>query len=207
MKANEIKIIFIKWLLKKYPSSIIGNEVLFSSNQYRTDILQILNNKTYAYEIKSDSDNLENIEQQLQNYLETFDYTNLIFTEKYSNEKINKIDNLVGLYLITKDKKIKKIRQAKISNQIKKENLLCFLHKKELINIVNKKGLSQLSVFELRKNAKKIPLNIIKTASINILTHRYSKLLKLFMFDTNGQVITEDDLKSLTGNILTDIIK
>ncbi len=207
MKANEIKIIFIKWLLKKYPSGIIGNEVLFSSNQYRTDILQIINNKMHAYEIKSDSDNLENIEQQLQNYLETFDYTSLIFTEKYSNEKINKIDNLVGLYLITKDKKIKKIRQAKISNQIKKENLLCFLHKKELINILNEKGLSQLSVFELRKNARKIPLNIIKTASIDILAHRYSKLLKLFMLDTNGQVITEDDLKSLTGNILTDIIK
>jgi|InofroStandDraft_1065614.scaffolds.fasta_scaffold00110_119 hypothetical protein len=207
MKANEIKIIFIKWLLKKYPSSIIGNEVLFSNHQYRTDILQILSNKTHAYEIKSDSDNLENIDQQLQNYLETFDYTSLIFTEKYSNEKINKIDNMVGLYLITKDKKIKKIRQAKISHQIKKENLLCFLHKKELINILNEKGLSQLSVFELRKNARKIPLNIIKTASIDILTHRYSKLLKLFLLDTNGQVITEDDLKSLTGNILTDIIK
>ena len=57
------------------------------------------------------------------------------------------------------------------------------------------------------KTLRKIPLNIIKTASIDILTHRYSKLLKLFLLDTNGQVITEDDLKSLTGNILTDIIK
>ena len=73
MKANEIKIAFIKWLLNKYPKSIIGNEVLFSVNQYRADILQILSNKTYAFEIKSDSDNVEGINEQLHNYMTTFD--------------------------------------------------------------------------------------------------------------------------------------
>ena len=104
MKANEIKIIFIKWLLDQYPKSTIGNEVLFSINQCRADILQLLDNKTYAYEIKSDSDNLENINEQLNNYLETFDYTYLVITSKYTNNQIDAINENVGVYLINKDK-------------------------------------------------------------------------------------------------------
>ena len=102
MKANEIKVLFIKWLLENSPNSIIGNEVLFSNNLCRTDILEIIKNKTIAYEIKSDSDNLDCIDEQLKNYIETFDYTYLVFTEKYSLDKLKSLNECVGLYLINK---------------------------------------------------------------------------------------------------------
>ena len=207
MKANEIKILFIKCLLNKFPASIIGNEVLFSTNQHRTDILQIMNNKTYAYEIKSDSDNFEDINEQLQNYIESFDYTYLVVTEKHLNEKINLLDNQVGIYVVTKNHKIKKIRSAKISKNITKTNLLCFLHKKDLIELLSKKGLNSKSVFELRWLCEKIALKKIKQKSTDSLIKRYSKLFNLFLHDTSGSNITIDDLTSLTGNLYTDKLR
>lgn len=207
MKANKIKILFIRWLLKKFPDSIIGNEVLFSINQYRTDILQIQSNKTHAFEIKSDRDNLANIEIQLKNYLETFDYTNLIVTEKYDLGKIQNIDNRVGIFVVTKLGKFKKIRNAKLSRSIKTKNILPFLHRKELINLLSKKGLSKKSTYELRELVEQnVPFKIVKQKSIETLNKRYSKLLELFIYDTNGQNITIDDLTSLTGNLQSNEI-
>ncbi len=207
MKANEIKIIFIKWLLKKYPSSIIGNEVLFSNHQYRIDILQILSNKTHAYEIKSDSDNLDYIDEQLKNYIETFDYTYLVFTEKYSLDKLKSLNQCVGLYLINKFGDIELIRKAKLSKYIIKKNLLYFLHKKELIDLLNQKGLSTKSVFELRSLCEKIAFEKVKQKSIETLSCRYCKLLNLFLHDTEGKNITIDDLTSLTGNLYIDELR
>ena len=207
MKANEIKILFIKWLLENSPNSIIGNEVLFSNNLYRADILEIIKNKTIAYEIKSDSDNLDCIDEQLKNYIETFDYTYLVFTEKYSLDKLKSLNEYVGLYLINKCGGIELIRKAKLSKYIIKKNLLYFLHKKELIDLLNKKGLSAKSVFELRSLCEKFALKKIKQKSIETLSCRYYKLLNLFLHDTDGKNITIDDLTSLTGNLYTDELR
>lgn len=207
MKANQIKVLFIKWLLKNNPNSIIGNEVLFSNNLCRTDILQIINNKTVAYEIKSDSDNLDCINEQLNNYLKTFDYTYLVFTEKYPLNKLETLDSCIGLYLIEQNGYIKQIRRAKLSKSITKSNLLCFIPKKELIELLNKKGLSGKSVFELRLICEKLSFKKVKQKSIDILNNRYSKLLNLFLYDTEGENITIDDLTSLTGNLYTDELR
>ena len=207
MKANKIKVIFIKWLLAKWPESIIGNEVLFSLNRCRTDILQILNNKTHAYEIKSDSDNFESIDEQLNNYLESFDYTYLVVTEKHLHEKLNRVDNNIEIYLIKNDSTIVKIRNAKISKNIKKKNLLCFLNKKYLLKILNKKGQTSKSVFELRWLCEKMSIKRLKQECISALIERYSKLMSLFLHDTNGKNITVDDLVSLTGNLYTDELR
>lgn len=207
MNANKIKILFIKWLLENNPNCIIGNEVLFSENLHRTDILQIINNKTIAYEIKSDCDNLESIEEQLRNYIETFDYTYLVFTEKYSLDKLQALNSCIGLYLINKKGYIKQIRRAKLSKCILKKNLLYFLHKKELIDMLSQKGLSNKSVFELRSLCEKIGLKKIKQRSTDVLSLRYYKLLNLFLHDTEGKNITIDDLTSLTGNLYTDELR
>ncbi len=207
MKANEIKVLFIKWLLENSPNSIIGNEVLFSNNLCRTDILEIIKNKTIAYEIKSDSDNLDCIDEQLKNYIETFDYTYLVFTEKYSLDKLKSLNECVGLYLINKFGGIELIRKAKLSKHIVKKNLLHFLHKKELIDLLNQKGLSAKSVFELRLLCEKIAFKKVKRKSIETLSCRYYKLLNLFLHDTAGENITVDDLTSLTGNLCSDELR
>lgn len=207
MKANEIKVLFIKWLLENSPNSIIGNEVLFSNNLCRTDILEIIKNKTIAYEIKSDSDNLDCIDKQLKNYIETFDYTYLVFTEKYSLDKLKSLNECVGLYLINTFGGIELIRKAKLSKHIVKKNLLHFLHKKELIDLLNQKGLSAKSVFELRLLCEKIAFKKVKRKSIETLSCRYYKLLNLFLHDTAGKNITVDDLTSLTGNLCSDELR
>ena len=207
MKANEIKVLFIKWLLEKSPESIIGNEVLFSVNQCRADIIQIVNHKIHAYEVKSDNDNLDNINEQMQNYIETFNYTNLIITQKYNIEKIKKINNIIGIYIIDNNMNIKRIRRAKLSTNIKKQNLLNFLYKKDLIKILQQRGLNKLSVYELRAKALKLSIKIIQNEALNLLTNRYSRLIKLFLYDTQGKFITEDDLTSLTNSLLFEKIK
>ena len=143
----------------------------------------------------------------MQNYIETFNYTNLIITQKYNIEKIKKINNIIGIYIIDNNMNIKRIRRAKLSTNIKKQNLLNFLYKKDLIKILQQRGLNKLSVYELRAKALKLSIKIIQNEALNLLTNRYSRLIKLFLYDTQGKFITEDDLTSLTNSLLFEKIK
>lgn len=207
LNANTIKLEFIKWLLKKEKDIILGNEVLFSIYQKRADLLMIKKNKTYAYEIKSDRDNLKDIQEQLSEYLSSFDYTTLIITPKFEKNILNSIDNKIGIYVIDNNK-IRILKRPLMSRKQDKNNLLQFLHKNELTKLLNKKGLSKYSVFDLRKIAlKEIPIKLIKELSTKVLYLRYSNLFNLFVFDTKGENITIDDLKSLTGNISTNKLR
>ena len=84
-------------------------------------------------------------------------------------------------------------------------NLLEILDKTTLIKLIGTKGLTKFSVFELRALAlKKVSIKVIRAFAVEHLFERYSKLFNLFKIDTNNQIISKDDLLSLTGNIRTN---
>lgn len=208
MNANHLKIEFIKWLMHKYDNGniVIGNEVLFSSDKRRADIVMFMNNKMYAYEIKSDSDNLIDIEEQLNKYLTTFNYTFLVITEKHLKH-INKLfDYNLGIILF-KDSKFKILQNSLLSKQILKENLVEFLSYKELRKMYKPQAINKKSIHEYRSIVSQKCLNkdIQKYAYLS-LRDRYAKLYKLFLSDIMKDSIMLDDLKSLTGNITSDVL-
>lgn len=205
MKANQLKVKFIEWLIRNNNTDIvIGNEVLFSENECRADIVMLKNNKIYAYEIKSDSDNFLDFDKQISNYLTTFNYTYLIITSKHAKQ-IEKISHYnIGIYIYI-DNQFTLIQKPILSKQISKHNLLTFLKKTELLSLINKNGYSKYSVFTLRDIvSKRCSMKKIQNACFNSLKTRYTILYNLFLVDTSKDVITIEDLKSLTGNITTE---
>ncbi|MEI8390374.1 MAG: sce7726 family protein [bacterium] len=204
LKANDIKIKLIQWLLENESDFTLGNEVLFSSKLRRADLVMIKNNKTYAFEIKSDRDNTRNLESQLEDYLSTFDYTILVVTKKTEKHIKQYLSTNVGLYIID-DNGFQVIRKPIKTTKYNKMNLLEFLDKNSLIKLIAQKGLSKFSVFELRILAlKKASIKTIRHLAIERLFERYSRLFNLFKIDIDDEVISKDDLLSLTGNIKTN---
>ena len=67
--AEYIKASVIDWLLVRHPSVIIGNEVMYGFKRKVVDLLAIIDNKTVAIEIKSASDNLNRLQDQIFEYI------------------------------------------------------------------------------------------------------------------------------------------
>lgn len=200
IKANDLKIELINWLLKKESNIIIGNEVRFSSKLRRADLLMIKKNKTFAFEIKSDRDDFRDIKLQLEDYIQTFDYTILVITPKF-RKIIGDISQMnIGIYLIEKNS-IHILKKPPKINHLNKDNLLYFFSKQNLIHLINKPNLSKKSIYDLRLLANKKSLKEIRKQAISILTERYNILFSLFNYDTKNNVISKDDLITLTGNI------
>ena len=203
MKANQLKVKFIEWLIKNNKDIVIGNEVLFSENKCRADIVMLKNNKIFAYEIKSDSDNFLDFDEQILNYISTFNYTYLVMTQKHVKQLEKFSHYNIGIY-IYRDGTFVHIQKPILSKQILKSNLLEFLRKPELLSLINKSGYSKYSVFTLRNMiAKRCSIKKIQEACYSSLKSRYAILYDLFLADTSKDSITIEDLKSLTGNITT----
>lgn len=120
--AEKIKASVIDWLLTSHDDIIIGNEVMYGSKRKVVDLLAIVNNKTLAIEIKSASDNLSRISEQIQEYSKIFDRVIIISSLSHKEGILSVIDKGIGLYTI--DKKITKVRRPLLcQNQDKLEIL------------------------------------------------------------------------------------
>ena len=120
--AEKIKASVIDWLLASHDDIIIGNEVMYGSKRKVVDLLAIVNNKTLAIEIKSASDNLSRISEQIQEYSKIFDRVIIISSLSHKEGILSVIDKGICLYTI--DKKITKVRRPLLcQNQDKLEML------------------------------------------------------------------------------------
>lgn len=163
--------------------SIILNELRIGKS--RADLV-ILNGSSTGYEIKSDVDNLNKLNKQLQNYLQAFDFTYIVLPEF----KLNDLENLpikVGIICLTKNNTLKTIKKA-ISNarNIDKNIVFNTLRIDEYKSIIKKhyKKVPNVPNTKIYKECKKLfstlPATIVHKEFINILKNRrhYSQYLK-----------------------------
>ncbi len=206
MNANNLKVEFINWLIKRYKAEniILGNEVLFSVDKCRADIVMLKNNKIFAYELKSDSDNFIDIDVQLNHYMTTFNYTYIVLTAKHKKQ----IDILsqynIGIILYEKFR-FKILKNPTLSKIISIDNLVEFLHKNEMKELIQIPKINKTSVFKYRNIvSNKCSKKKIQEQAYKTLEKRYARLYNLFLIDTSKDSIMIEDLKTLTGNITTD---
>lgn len=206
MNANKLKIEFINWLIKKYQAKniILGNEVLFSVDKCRADIVMLKSNKMFAYELKSDSDNFIDIDIQLNHYITTFNYTYIVLTAKHKKQIDNLFKYNIGIILY-ENFKFKVIKYPLLSKTISKDNLVEFLHKNEMKALMQIPKINKISVFKCRNIiSNKCSKKKIQESAYKTLEKRYTRLYNLFLIDTSKDNIMVEDLKTLTGNITTD---
>lgn len=70
-----------RFLLSKGENLIIGNEFMYGIKRKVVDLVVLKNDKIIAVEIKSNSDNLKRLEEQILEYKKIFDYVLIVATE------------------------------------------------------------------------------------------------------------------------------
>lgn len=110
----------------------------FRVGKSKADIV-ILNGTSSVYEIKSEFDTTERIEEQMRSYEKVFDFINIVTHESHL-EKIDRIIKpKVGIFLLTKNLTLKTIRKP-TSNKVNVEPKCIFdsLRKNEYCEIIRK---------------------------------------------------------------------
>ncbi len=156
MNANVIKTKLIDYLIADNEDAIIGSEIAFGFNKNMADIVQLLRNKTYAFEIKGDKDDFRRLSNQIGLYEVVFDYLYIVTTLKHI-AYCRKLDENIGLVLITPEKGITIIRKAKLQPQTDKREILETINShflKSRFNIVGNKTAAEIREIGFRKNKK-----------------------------------------------------
>ena len=178
--AIQIKTSFIDYLLNNYETELIGIEVPYLFGYRRADLVAIINNKTVAYEIKSELDSLSKLSAQIDDYVDVFNEVYVVLAEKYKRSSIiSKLPQKVGIYYIDQNNKISLQRKAKEQRILNPEKLIYFFKKEEMVRLGNMD-----SNFSLRKTREKfLKQNSIKNIveySKNILRNKYQDKYKTF---------------------------
>ena len=72
----------------------------------------LINGKAVVYEIKTELDNLERLQGQIDNYYKAFDYVCVLTCEEYLDDILDKYKSTnVGVYLLSKKETIKRIKE------------------------------------------------------------------------------------------------
>lgn len=146
MKDIDIRNRLKESLLKKYyldNHSKVVEEMGIFEGVNRVDIA-VVNGHLHGFEIKSESDNLLRLSQQINSYCKIFDYISVVASEKHVINIIDYVPSYCGIFkaINHKDKvKIISVRKPKINRSIESYALVQLLWKSELINILNELGI------------------------------------------------------------------
>ena len=123
---------------------LIGRHSIKSSSLFtelrvetsKADIV-IFNGTSHVYEIKTDLDNFERLEAQIENYKKVFEYVNIVSVEAKVNTIRSLVDENIGIIVLTDRYTLKTIRKAKSRlRNLDKEALFNMLRKNEYLKII-----------------------------------------------------------------------
>lgn len=150
--------------------------------------LVTINGKAIVYEIKTEFDNLDRIEQQFNQYYECFPYVVIVCCSKllpkvtlmYSNSP-------VGIYCITNNNKIKVLKEPEEYNDLlDKKTIFDILRKKEYESVLRKNKLKLPHTTQVKYHSEclklftSLDISAIQKDVLFILKKRFPKVNKLF---------------------------
>lgn len=143
MRAGQIKFHLHNDYLFEYSScadSLIADELKVCGGKAIADVA-IINGKMHGYEIKSDYDSFQRLENQILNYDTVFDTITLVVGKKLNKAAKKYIPRHWGLLCIYEDQGkvvFDEIRNAKENKRINPFNVAQFLWKEEAVFLLNK---------------------------------------------------------------------
>ena len=176
---------------------LLITEIPYLYGNRKADLVVILDNKSIAFEIKSELDNLTKLNEQIRDYQEVFNEVYVVIADKFkTSQEIKSLPKNIGL-VVEKNGTFKLKRVAKLKTTLKKDKTVYFLHKNEMLEYLNTN--KYLSINGVRKkflnkfNNKEVYDIVLKS-----LINRYNDKFKLFCFN-RGKYTHKEDLKMLTG--------
>jgi len=179
MSENDIKRMVLKYLIKNNKHFIAVPEVGISNNsntnmrnKVRADIFAV-NGDITIYEIKSEKDNLNRLENQLKVYQLYANKVYVVVADKFVDKL--KIDDHIGIYKINNNK-IELLKEAKY-NEILKERYLEYWWGMELKKIFRGcRGSNTLTYNQsIEKLDKLLTYNQLKKLTLFRLKERYEE--------------------------------
>ena len=113
MNEKDIKIQVIDWLHKNEKHAVIVPEVTLGDSFYdrvRADVLA-LNGSISIYEIKSEKDTLDRLDNQIEKYTRYANKVSVVVDSKFLGKMV--LPDSVGIYTIN-NKKIEEIKEPKV---------------------------------------------------------------------------------------------
>lgn len=192
--SDILKTTIIDYLIERYEGIVIGDEVMYGSSRKVVDLLALYHNETYAIEIKSSSDNLSRLGEQLVEYSKIFDHTLLFVDSSYYNA----VKNLnCSVFQIEKEKVMEGTSKKTVNRTIKFEQLATipayYLRKDLAVN-------SQLDADALRKKAMSLKKDIVHQILYDFLMARLAAPYRLFLTERQDKT-TIDDLSLLSKRL------
>jgi len=110
----------------------------FRVENCRADVV-ILNGTSNVYEIKSEYDSLDRIQNQVESYMKMFDMVNVITSYSQIDKVSSGLPIEVGLLELTRNYTIKTVREAaSLKNRVKPEVIFDSLRKSEYLKIIKR---------------------------------------------------------------------
>lgn len=189
--AEYIKCLFIDYLISRDNNSIIGNEFMYGTKRKLVDLIIFHTKKTTAIEIKSNNDNLNRLEEQVQEYKKIFDYVIIVTTDKFKNKVIEKTSDDVGVYIIDNNLSIVKLRNPKQQRKKDKTELLYSINSRYLFKHGDY-SYREYNADEIRKIYAKKKSSHIQEVFLAYLDKKYNHRFNLFMKERGLQTHIED---------------
>ena len=196
--AEYIKCLFIDYLLSKSKELIIGNELMYGIKRKVVDLVVLQNKKIIAVEIKSDSDNLSRLEEQISEYKKIFDYVLIITTEKHASRISEIVPSEIGIYVFKENLLMKKFRNPRIQRCKDKVEMLYSINAKYLCKLEGL-ALSKYDTDEIRLKYAKRRTSSIQEILLMYLTQKYKERFTLFM-NERGLLTHIEDLSLLSSS-------
>ena len=195
--ASYYKTLIIDEFFNDLNIDLLTTEIPYLYGNRKADLVVILDNKSIAFEIKSELDNLTKLNEQIRDYQEVFNEVYVVIADKFkTSQEIKSLPKNIGL-IVEKNGTFKLKRVAKLKTTLKKDKTVYFLHKNEMLEYLNTN--KYLSINGVRKkflnkfNNKEVYDIVLKS-----LINRYNDKFKLFCFN-RGKYTHKEDLKMLTG--------
>ena len=162
------------------------------------DLVVLQNKKIIAVEIKSDSDNLSRLEEQISEYKKIFDYVLIITTEKHASRISEIVPSEIGIYVFKENLLMKKFRNPRIQRSKDKVEMLYSINAKYLCKLEGL-ALSKYDTDEIRLKYAKRRTSSIQEILLMYLTQKYKERFTLFM-NERGLLTHIEDLSLLSSS-------
>lgn len=207
MNERKIKLLLLQRFMDE-PPDFIGSEIPFAHGKRRLDLLTVNGDRSHVYEIKSERDSLRRLDQQLEDYLRTFNFTTIVCTNRHLRE-CRKVGKAVGIILVEDQLNLVWVRKPRGRMRLDKESLASLIVSSDIRSLSSRSDLeNQISpssaIGEVREYLTKYAsTEKLSSIALDCLTSRYADRYRAFLANV-GNKVTREELEILSKDIYLD---
>lgn len=192
MRDSVIRLAFHQSILKPEhdsPDAIVVDELGLKNGQVRADIA-VLNGKLVGYEIKTNSDTLIRLTNQIKAYNEVFDNIYIITGDKHFEEILVNVPEWWGVYLITETEDgsyhFKCSRKAKKNREKDTFGLAQLLWKDEVVDLLTCTLNYKVKSKSTKDDLYEIISNEYSPTKLSVMVLKYLKSRQTWRINPSG---------------------